>query len=52
MKETDPLGTCRWRGLIAPPETGLLLLLLEDYIYSGLLVQGQPAHLTKKPCSL
>lgn len=49
MKETDPLGTCRWRGLIAPPEKGLLLLLLEDYIYSGLLVQGQPAHLTKNP---
>lgn len=49
MKETDPLGTCHWRGLIAPPEKGLLLLLLEDYICSGLLIQGQTAHLTKNP---
>lgn len=54
MKEADPLGTCRWRGLIAPPEKGLLLLLLEDYICSGLLIQGQPSHLAKKtpPSSL
>lgn len=39
MKETHPLGTCCCEGLIAPPEKGLLLLLLGDYICSSLLIQ-------------